>query len=94
MPKEIVTAAYWLPDEKDPDAEGAPEEQPVAEVRWGRDEDHVSLVTRKRGYEVPPPEADPIPFQYGMHCDLNRRGINELIRHLRRARDQAFGRDE
>lgn len=25
---------------------------------------------------------------------LDRRGINDLIRHLRRARDQAFGRDE
>jgi hypothetical protein len=31
---------------------------------------------------------------HGWFCDLDRRGINELIRHLRRARDQAFGRDE
>jgi hypothetical protein len=28
------------------------------------------------------------------HVHLDRRGINDLIRHLRRARDQAFGRDE
>lgn len=27
-------------------------------------------------------------------CDMDRRTINQLIRELRRARDQAFGRDE
>ena len=32
--------------------------------------------------------------QDGWHIDLDRRGINDLIRNLRRARDQAFGRDE
>lgn len=30
----------------------------------------------------------------GWHVDLDRRQVNELIRVLRRARDQAFGRDE
>lgn len=30
----------------------------------------------------------------GFYVQLDRRGINDLIRHLRRARDQAFGRDE
>lgn len=30
----------------------------------------------------------------GFYIDLDRRGMNELIRNLRRARDQAFGRDE
>lgn len=30
----------------------------------------------------------------GWHVDLNRQQINDLIRVLRRARDQAFGRDE
>jgi hypothetical protein len=32
--------------------------------------------------------------QDGWFIDLDRRGINQLIRNLRRARDQAFGRDE
>lgn len=37
----------------------------------------------------------PVPrFTDGMYVDLDRRGINDLIRVLRRARDQAFGRDE
>lgn len=31
---------------------------------------------------------------HGWHVDLDRYQINELIRVLRRARDQAFGRDE
>lgn len=30
----------------------------------------------------------------GWHVDLDRSQVNELIRVLRRARDQAFGRDE
>lgn len=30
----------------------------------------------------------------GMYMQLDRRGCNELIRKIRRARDQAFGRDE
>lgn len=30
----------------------------------------------------------------GMYMQLDRRGCNELIRKVRRARDQAFGRDE
>lgn len=38
------------------------------------------------------------PYEYlvtdGFYVDLDRRGVNDLIRHLRRARDQAFGRDE
>lgn len=30
----------------------------------------------------------------GHYIQLDRRGINDLIRKLRRARDQSFGRDE
>lgn len=30
----------------------------------------------------------------GFYVSLDRRGVNALIRHLRRARDQAFGKDE
>lgn len=35
-----------------------------------------------------------IPRSFGIYTDLDRRAINMLIRHLRRARDQAFGKDE
>lgn len=35
-----------------------------------------------------------IPVQEGFWVDLDRAGINAVIKNLRRARDQAFGRDE
>lgn len=35
-----------------------------------------------------------IPRAHGVFMDLDRRGINQVIRHLKRARDQAFGKDE
>ena len=40
------------------------------------------------------PEAELGSRESGLYVDLDRRGINDLIRHLRKARDQAFGRDE
>lgn len=33
-------------------------------------------------------------WSQGFYVSLDRSGVNALIRHLRRARDQAFGRDE
>jgi hypothetical protein len=35
-----------------------------------------------------------IPRAFGVFTGLDRAGINLLIKQLRRARDQAFGRDE
>lgn len=58
------------------------------EVRWSREAEYVQVAT----------VADQLPEEgiegQGWFCSLDRRGINDLIRHLRRARDQAFGRDE
>jgi hypothetical protein len=36
----------------------------------------------------------PLPDSNGWFADLDRKGLNDLIRLLRRARDAAFGRDE
>jgi len=33
-------------------------------------------------------------WAHGYYVSLDRKGVNDLIRHLRRARDRAFGRDE
>jgi hypothetical protein len=33
-------------------------------------------------------------WSQGFYVSLDRKGVNDLIRYLRRARDQAFGRDE
>lgn len=90
MPKEYVNG------EAVPYELGSPE-TPVAAVRWGRETGHVQLVTRLRECELffdPDDPTAPIPCQYGYYVTLDRRGINDLIRTLRKARDQAFGRDE
>lgn len=71
----------------------------VVEVTWGRDSS-VTLVTKcvdASTGEVSTRERLSSPERHageGWYLDLDRRGINELIRKLRRARDQAFGRDE
>jgi hypothetical protein len=56
-------------------------------VRWGRDMEDVQIATVN--------ENEPAgSLSAGLWVDLNRSAINRLIQHLRRARDQAFGRDE
>lgn len=52
--------------------------------------DHPSVASSAGGVAV----SLPALAQEGFYVDLNREGINRLIRNLRRARDQAFGRDE
>lgn len=58
------------------------------EIRWSRD-GFIQLAT----------VADEAPGPSGLGAEgwfvhLDRKAVNELIRYLRRARDQAFGRDE
>ena len=76
----------------------------AVEVRWGRN-GHVELGARVV-YAVDT-SADYVPTEAegggrwpageairGHYTPLDRAQINDLIRYLRRARDQAFGRDE
>ena len=90
MPKETVYSDDVLFED---DAESV-----VAEVRWGRETAHVELVTRavikSTGESVEKSRYPDQPFEAGVHMGMNRKQINDLIRNLRRARDQAFGRDE
>lgn len=73
----------------------------VVQVLWSRD-DHVQVVSRcmhrADHSDIAPPGVEradgEILFTDGMYVNLDRRGINDLIRNLRRARDQAYGRDE
>jgi hypothetical protein len=79
MPKEVVWSYRDIFGEKEPFR---------VEVGWSRESGDVQIVT-----------ADPSKPEVGEPCrgfyvDLDRKGINDLIRNLRRARDQAFGRDE
>ena len=88
MPKEVVRANAEAP-------EGAIGGYTVVEVGWSRETGHVQIVTKclndLGGRLV---EDEGIHYTDGMYASLDRRSINTLIRHLRRARDQAFGRDE
>lgn len=89
MPKEVIYSDQLPWSEEDPGVA-------VVEVRWGRDTGHMQLVTkaihRATGDRLSDDEG--IHYTDGFYVDLNRSNINDLIRQLRRARDQAFGRDE
>lgn len=76
-------------------------------VHWTRDGEHVeistktdtalavhTLVDHMPESQVPDSRYEGQIAWSGLHCQLNRAAVNQLIRVLRRARDQAFGRDE
>lgn len=91
MPKEVVYGETLAFD--GPSDEPSQNEQPVVEVRWSREAGDMQIVTKIQGYEFAGPDEE-LTYHYGMFVNLDRRGINDLIRYLRRARDQAFGKDE
>lgn len=47
-----------------------------------------------RGVQVGVDKIESVVGETGLWTDLDRKGCNDLIRVLRRARDSAFGRDE
>jgi hypothetical protein len=87
MGKEGVMPKEFVEDTMAPREEG---EIPWrVEIGWQRDHGHVSIAT------VDPSVEGIGSRDSGLHVHLSeRRQVNDLIRHLRRARDQAFGRDE
>ena len=81
----------------------------LIDLSWSRDAGHVQLgtiavdastgdslniVERFGSISVPAEEHECPSISGGLYLQLNREAINRLIRQLRRARDQAFGRDE
>ena len=79
MPKEII----WGDT---PQEEHDGDNIFVPEVRWWKDRDVVVGLV---------PVGNPEAPGKGLYTDtLTRAQINNLIRVLRRARDQAYGRDE
>lgn len=58
------------------------------EVGWSKEAGHVQIAT------TDPKCEDTFSKEAGLYFELDRRSINDLIRLLRKARDQAFGRDE
>lgn len=58
------------------------------ELGWSKEAEHVELAT-KEGGDIDEP-GNP---RHGWYVQMDRAGINRLIRALRDARDQAFGKD-
>lgn len=85
MPKEVIHSAQQYSGDY-------PTQEGILEIRWHRDGEYCQIAT------VLVEMADHSPIQRevngGWYVDLDRHKINDLIRHLRRARDQAYGRDE
>ena len=69
---------------------------PIVEVRWNRDAGYVQVVSKATAPDDGRVVGDSGESDVtdGYHVDLGRDAINRLIRNLRRARDQVFGRDE
>lgn len=80
MPKEYITTDRTLT--KDTPGWSA------VRVDWSRN-GHVQVASV--AYETPPESQT---GDNGWFVDLDRERINELIRVLRRARDQAYGKNE
>lgn len=92
MPAQKVYGLQHAPS----DDEDYVPQVPIVDVRWGRDDNFIQIVTKAT-------TADGGRFAEnlsehdvtdGFYVDLDRNAVNSLIRNLRRARDQAFGRDE
>jgi hypothetical protein len=97
MPAEKVYGNQHRLDAPGPLAEGTPPQVPIVDVRWGREQGYVQIVTKAEdpfGGRFGGDEDLSIVVTDGYYVDLGRKEINDLIRNLRRARDQAFGRDE
>lgn len=84
MPKEYVGSDRMAVDEQ---GNEVPLNTFRVSVGWNKETGSVQVATVD-------PDGDPFAVSSGLYVDLDRQGINDLIRHLRRARDQAFGRDE
>lgn len=88
MPKEYVESFLFAPTLAEDGATSEPTPPFRVKVGWSRERGDVEIAT------VNPETEDRFDETAGYHVWLDRRGVNDLIRHLRRARDQAFGRDE
>jgi hypothetical protein len=91
MPRETVFGNQLALDPNDPNPS-----VPIVDVMWSREAGYIQIVTKltdPNGGRFTH-DFEGVHYTDGMHVDLDRAGINTLIRNLRRARDQAFGRDE
>lgn len=88
MPKEIINSAYY--GQEVTDADGThPAEPTRLHVGWTKNR-HVEVAVINSLVE----SAHPGDAAGGWFMQVDREGCNRAIRALRKARDDAFGRDE
>ena len=85
MPKEIIQSKHYNPERLDNEPW-----EPFVKVGWGKEQEYVEVAVLHHGEAT----ADSPAAESGWFAQLDRTGINRLIRTLRQARDQAYGRDE
>jgi hypothetical protein len=91
MPKEIINSKY---------AGSSDSPEPIVHVGWSKEQGHVELsvisTNDKQGlYEVIDGEVTPLNILHnGWFAQLDRYGLNRLIRTLKKAGKDAFGTDE
>lgn len=78
MPREYIRAPVDFDDEH----------ESIIDLSWSREAQYVQVGVIKRE------KVTHNTIHEGQYCQMDRRTINEVIRKLRRARDQAFGKDE
>jgi hypothetical protein len=93
MPRETINSRYeglTYPG-------GEIADEPKVHVGWGRESQHVEVGVlkhpRDRASGLVEHVDDWHDTKYGWFIQLDREGINRLIRTLRKARDAAFGAD-
>lgn len=86
MPKEYVNDLFYGVDD-DGVAYGS---DARTRVSWSKEAGNVQIAT------TAPDDwkLNPTPEGNGWFCNLDRSGLNRLIRILRQARDDAFGKDQ
>jgi len=83
MPREhVIGCEPILGTRESPEVEG------IVAVLWHDNLEHVQVATVTRN------SVTHDTVEQGVYINLDRNGLNDLIRHLRRARDKAFGKDE
>jgi len=91
MPKEVIHSRYDGKTVTEMTEDGKSQQvtlvEPFLHVGWDREAEHVEIATRAGGdfksdFDRP-----------GLFVQMDRSGLNRLIRTLRKARDAAFGAD-
>lgn len=90
MPKTIINSAYYGQEVTDIHGDKHPAESTRLHVGWTKDQNHLEIAVLNQLVESAHP-GDSAP---GWFMQLDRAGCNRAIRALRKARDEAFGRDE